>query len=140
MDTNDCVIINEVGTDQVRTNPVILYTVWDVRGRSADRANWEVLGFVAKYYATCERLLITASKHRIRTLRLGSNSFISLKGEKNLISVRRVSTRVGSADFWPVRQVTSRDSCINSSRRVGSASCITFIEAIHRYHALLHYR
>jgi hypothetical protein len=32
-------------------------------------------------------LLITASKHRIRTLRLGSNSFISLKGEKSLMVV-----------------------------------------------------
>jgi hypothetical protein len=39
-------------------------------------------------------------------------------------SVRRVSTRVCSADFWPVRRVASRNSCINSSPRVGSPSLI----------------
>ena len=39
-------------------------------------------------------------------------------------SVRRVSTRVCSADFWPVRRVASRNLCINSSPRVGSLNLI----------------
>jgi hypothetical protein len=85
MDTNDRVIINEVGTDQVRTQSC--HTVYNMGRAGSFCANQEVLGFVAKHYATCERLLITASKHRIRTLRLGSNSFISLKGEKSLMVV-----------------------------------------------------
>ena len=44
------------------------------------------------------------------------------------ISVGRVSTRVCSRHFWLVRRVTSRDSCINSSRRVGSPSFIASLQ------------
>lgn len=50
-------------------------------------ARHEVSGFVAKLYATCERLLITSSKHRSGTLKLGSNPSMSLKGEKSLMVV-----------------------------------------------------
>ena len=59
--------------------------MWDVRGCSA-LIRGTSLGSET-FYATCERLLITASKHRRGSCRLGSIPSMSLKGEKSSMVV-----------------------------------------------------